>query len=131
MAERNWVNLASLTNYQVAPDGSSVLLNALDPEGREVSLIVPMDNLQALALTMPEMVTAALRAAAGGDESLRLVHNVQAWKIESASNPEQLIVTFRTPDAFEASFAVREQDLAGMLAQAHDAERNASEFEFH
>ena len=131
MAERNWVNLASLTNYQVAPDGSSVLLNALDPEGREVSLIVPMDNLQALALTMPEMVTAALRAAAGGDDSLRLVHNVQAWKIESASNPEQLIVTFRTPDAFEASFAVREQDLAGMLAQAHDAERNASEFEFH
>ena len=131
MAERNWVNLASLTNYQVAPDGSSVLLNALDPEGREVSLIVPMDNLQALALTMPEMVTAALRAAAGGDESLRLVHNVQAWKIESASNPEQLIVTFRTPDAFEASFAVREQDLAGMLAQAHDAERSASEFEVH
>ena len=131
MAERNWVNLKSLTNYQVAPDGSSVLMNALDADGREISLIVPMGNLQALALTMPEMVTAALRAAAGGDESLRLVHNVEAWKLEAAGVAHNLILTFRTPDAFEASFAVNEEDLADMLKQAHAESDTALAAELH
>jgi len=125
MAERNWVDLESLTNYQVAPDGSSVLMNALDADGREISLIVPMGSLQALALTMPEMVTAALRAAAGGDESLRLVHNVQAWRVEASPGQQHLILTFRTPDAFEASFAVHQDDLASILDQAHAEGRSA------
>ena len=114
MDDPNWMQVESLTTYEVAPDGSRVKLNLLDAEGKPASLIVPLEALRVLALSMPKIVFHAVRQATGGDDALRLVHGVENWKIERAVDPDYAILTFATPDKFEVSFAVRDATLAQM-----------------
>lgn len=110
----HWIDVASLTNYEVAPDGSSVKLNVLDAEGKDASVIVPMDALTTLALSMPKIVFHAMRYASGGAGGPRLTHDVAHWKIERSADPSQAILTLMTPDQFEISFAVNDGTLAQM-----------------
>ena len=110
----HWIDVASLTNYEVAPDGSSVKLNVLDAEGKDASVIVPMEALTTLALSMPKIVFHAMRYAAGGGENQRLTHDVAHWKIERSPEPAQAILTLMTPDQFEVSFSVKDETLAQM-----------------
>ena len=114
MEDPSWLQVESLTNYEVAPDGSSVKLNVLDADGRPASLIVPFEPLRALAMSMPKIVLHALRCATGDADALRLVHGVANWKIERATDPNYAILTFSTADQFELSFAIRDQTLAQM-----------------
>src|SRR5262252_2814632 len=79
MDDPNWMQVESLTTYEVAPDGSRVKLNLLDAEGKPASLIVPLEALRVLALSMPKIVFHAVRQATGGDDALRLVHGVENW----------------------------------------------------
>lgn len=125
----HWIDVASLTNYEVAPDGSSVKLNVLDAEGKDASVIVPMEALTTLALSMPKIVFHAMRYASGGSESPRLAHPVAHWKIERASEPGQAILTLMTPDQFEVSFTVKDETLAQM--GEFRAETLAERLHFH
>jgi len=110
----NWIEVTALTNYEVAPDGSSVKLNVLDAGGRDASFIVPLGTLRALALSLPGIVLQAARCASGGGDTLRLVHDVAHWKIERATDPEYAILTLMTPDRFELSFSIKDATLAQM-----------------
>ena len=114
MAPPNWIEVGSLTTYEVAPDGFSVKLNVRDADGRDASLIVPLEHLRALALSMPKIVFDATRFASGGDDSLRLTHSVEHWKIERSTDAAHAILTLMTPDRFEISFAIKEQTIAQM-----------------
>jgi len=111
--------ISALTTYEVAPDGTSVMLNLLDGDGKPASLILPFAAVQVLARNMPAIALHALRQAAGND-SLRLVHEVSDWKIERAADPNYAILSFATPDLFEVSFAVREDALAQMAELLSD-----------
>src|SRR5262245_37400112 len=115
MDESGWLQVKSLTTFEVAPDGSMVKLNLLDAEGRPVSLLVPFALVRVLAMSMPKIAQQALRqAVGGGDDRVRLVHEVADWKIERAENPEYAILTFAAPDLFEVSFAIRDSALTQM-----------------
>jgi len=116
MDDPTWLEVKDLTTYEIAPDGTSVRLRMIDSTGREANVIVPMDSLQQLTLTMPKMVAQLLQAACR-DPALRLVHNVATWKIERGDDG-QSIVTFETPDNFQASFALPSRDLANMAMTA-------------
>jgi hypothetical protein len=118
------VEVRELTTYEVAPDGSSIRMRFLDPEGREMSIIVPMENLRTLAFTMPKMVGDAMQAAYG-TAALRLVHMVDMWKIERGDDGKSVILTFATPDHFQISLAVDGKDLARMAESAVEHEKDA------
>ena len=107
------VEIQELTTYEVAPDGSSIRMNFVDVDGQKASIIVPMQNLQELAFTIPKMVSEALQAAYG-NPALRLVHKVDLWKVERGDDGKSVILTFSTPDRFQMSFAVEEKELASM-----------------
>jgi hypothetical protein len=104
-------------SYQVAPDGTSFQLNFRDREGRPASLTLPSDCLNALVMTLPHIASQAMQAQYR-DDSMRLVHPVGAWRLESSTAAGRMILTLQTPDHFEVSFMVTRQDLAQMLATA-------------
>src|SRR5262245_50299973 len=108
MDDPNWMEVESLTTYEVAPDGSSVKLNVVDADGKPGSVIFPLEPLRVLATSMQKIVGDALRRAAGGDEGMRLVHAVDNWKIERAGDPDYAILTLATPDRLELSFAIKD-----------------------
>jgi len=119
MDELNWLQVESLTTYEVAPDGSSVKLNLTDSEGKPGSVIVPLEPLRVLATSMQKIVRDAL-ARAAGDGDLRLVHSVEQWKLERASDPDYAILTLSTPDRLELSFAIKDVALARMAELMND-----------
>ncbi len=65
---------------------------------------------------MPKIMLQVLRTRYG-DSSLRLVHAVESWKVERASDGRNCILTFTTPDCFTISFNVNDQDL-NLLSEA-------------
>jgi hypothetical protein len=121
MSESEMVEVRELTTYEVAPDGSSIRMRFLDEQGREMSIIVPMHNLQTLAFTIPKMVGDAMQAAYA-NPALRLVHKVDLWKVEQGDDGRSVILSFATPDHFQISFAVDAKDLTRMAESAVEGE---------
>ena len=105
-----------LTNCSVAADGTSVALGVADTDGREVAVVLPTECLKALIMTLPELMSRALRLR-HRDPGLRLVYPAASWEIESSTEPATLILTLRTPDNFHVSFAVAAGDLQ-LMAEA-------------
>jgi hypothetical protein len=112
MSETKLFEVHKLTTYQVAPDGSSVLLKMVNGEGTEKGLVFSIEHLNQLALTMPTIICQALRATYG-DPNHRLVHKVEAWKVERGEG-DRVILTFMTADNFQLSVAVPDRDLNSM-----------------
>jgi hypothetical protein len=108
-----------LTTYQVAPDGSTFRLNFNDLEGRAAALTLPVEALNTLVMTMPQIARQAMKAKYR-DDTIRLVYPIGDWRIEAAAGDTRLILTLRTPDGFEVSFAASRDDLAAMLRVADD-----------
>ena len=97
-----------LTTCCVASDGETVCLNLLDSSGRPVSLRLPFDQARTLTMTLPQLLTFALKAKTGNDTA-RHVFSLGPWRLEAATDL-QLIITFGTPDGFEVSFCAQSED---------------------
>jgi hypothetical protein len=69
--------------------------------------------LTGLIMTLPEIMRQALWKQ-HRDSSLRLVYPVGEWTVEESECPGALILTLRTPDGFQMSFAVSHDDLRDM-----------------
>jgi hypothetical protein len=113
----------ALTAYEIAPDGSSVLLKMVDCDGTQMGIVLSTDHLRHLALTMPKLVEQVLRARTG-DKAHRLVHQVHAWKVERGE-AGQVILSFETADGFELTVAVPDRDLTSMAECVVDYELEA------
>src|SRR6516165_1849823 len=100
-----------LTSYSVAADGTGVAIGVADVEGREGTLILPTECLNALIMTMPDMMRRALQLQ-HGDPSFRLVYPAASWEIERSTQPGTFILTLRTPGNFHVSFALSAMDLS-------------------
>ncbi len=104
-----------LTTFSIAPDGTGVAIGVADEEGREGALLVPTECLKALIMALPDMMRRALQVQ-HGDPSLRLVYPAVGWEVESSTQPGTVILTLRTPDNFDVSFAVTQNDLQELAA---------------
>jgi hypothetical protein len=104
------VQMDTLTTYEVSPDGEGVHLNFVDAKGESRAVYAPMEVLKQLTLSMPKIMLEVLQAHFR-DPTLRLVHTVDSWQTERASDGETIILTFTTPDHFSISFNVSENDL--------------------
>ena len=108
----------SLTNCEVAPDGSSVLLGFTDGHGMPGQMRLSLKQLGELAMTIPDLITKALRLRYG-DHSLRYAYPLDSWTVERSSDPRTGMVTLCTTDGFSVCFSMQldlQQKLAAALA---------------
>jgi len=114
-----------LTTFAVSPDGGSFAIHVSDEEGRPASLVLPAECLSALLMTLPEMQRQCL-ARRFDDESMRVVYPVGEWKVEGGEPAGTVIVTLKTPDGFQVSFALPAFGLLFMASQAAHTSSQAS-----
>ena len=97
------IHSAKLTTCDVTPDGETVRLNLKDVSGHPVSLLLPFDQAGALAMTLPGLLTKALKAS-HNDNSARYIYPLGGWLLEGVADCRALIVTLKMTDGFEVSF---------------------------
>jgi hypothetical protein len=66
-------------------------------------------------MTLPQLTAQALRAKYR-DDTLKVVYPVGDWSLQLASDGVHRILTLGTPDGFEVSFALQDDDAAGLAA---------------
>ena len=118
------VEVGTLTTYEIATDGVGARLHFVDSNGNARTVYVPVEMLKLLTLSMPKIMLEVLRAQFH-DPTLRLVHSVDSWRVERASDGKTCILTFTTPDHFSISFNVNDQDLNQLSEAVGDYELDA------
>jgi hypothetical protein len=98
------IESSKLTTCDVTRDGEVIRLNFVDIAGNSMSLRLPFEQAGALAMTLPGLLTRALKARYGNETS-RYVFPLSEWLFEGVADGRTLIVTLKTTDGFEASFA--------------------------
>jgi hypothetical protein len=124
MTSPKQIDVNALLDYEVAGDGSHVRLKLANAQSDLVDVTLPIECLKQLVLSMPVILEQALRALCQ-DPALRLVHTVKLWTIERASDPNDLILSFKTPDHFSISFCVDQADVLRMADSFVDHEVEA------
>jgi hypothetical protein len=106
----------SLTTCEVAPDGSTVVLGFTDSSGAAATIRLPLNQVGALAMTLPELINKALQSRFG-DHTLRYAYPLASWTVEQSSDPGTGMMTLSTTDGFSVCFSM-ERELQHTLAEA-------------
>src|SRR5215467_14483405 len=104
---------AKLTTCGVTQDGRTLWLNLIDDKGADVSLQLPFDQTQAIAMTLPGLLTRALRALTG-KASARYVFRLDDWSVERSPDCDGLILTLGTEGGFQVSFGIPTEACRGL-----------------
>jgi hypothetical protein len=99
------IQTRSLTSCEIADGGGAVSLGFIDAEGRQASLKLSLNQVGALAMTLPAPIDKALQARYG-DASLRYAYPLESWVVEQSSDPTRGMLTFRTIDGFSVCFSL-------------------------
>jgi hypothetical protein len=94
-----------LTTCRVASDGSNVELEFLDQSDAAVTVELPLDQAEAVIMTLPHLLARAVRRCTGNDEA-RYVFGLDEWSIEGAKDQDCLIATLKTTNGFEVCFGI-------------------------
>lgn len=98
------IDVRELTTCGVDPNGELVELDFVDANGTPVSLRVRFDDAQAIAMTLPDLLTHALRRLTGKPEA-RYAFPLGAWCLEKGEH-DCVIATLATEDGFKVAFSV-------------------------
>jgi hypothetical protein len=97
------INCSTLTTCHAVGSGESVMLEFVDEEGRCISLRLAFEHAQSIAMTLPRLLTQAIKAQTGQD-SARYVFPLGEWSLEGIEGSQSVILTLKTEDGFEVSF---------------------------
>ena len=114
------VDTQSLTSCEVAPDGGAISLGFVDARGQPQTVRLSLNQVGALAMTLPDLITKALRSRYG-DHSLRYAYPLASWTVEQSSDPQTRMVTLCTTDGFSVCFSMQHElqhELGEALASA-------------
>jgi hypothetical protein len=106
----------SLTTCEVAPDGDTVVLGFTDSQGTSARIRLPLSQIGALAMTLPDLINKALQSRYG-DHTLRYAYPLASWTVERSSDPGTGMMTLSTTDGFSVCFSM-ERQLQQTLAEA-------------
>ena len=120
------INGKALTTWQVDAGGEAFRLNFEGADGQPISLTLPSDCLRALLMTLPRLTAQALRAKYR-DDTLKVVYPVGKWSLQVASDGAHRILTLCTPDGFEVSFALQDDDAGGLAALLRENPRASTD----
>jgi hypothetical protein len=95
----------TITTCEVAPDGGAISLGFIDSKGRPATIRLSLNQVGALAMTLPGLIDKALRARYG-DQSLRYAYPLASWAVEQSSDPTTGMITLRTVDGFSVCFSM-------------------------
>jgi hypothetical protein len=110
------IDVTSLTTCQVAPEGDYVRVNFDDALGRPATLRLTSACVQQLVMTLPHLLSRALKAQYHGDDSVRAVFPLSEWRLEAAAGSNDLILTMMTPDGFEVAFSLGAPAIARIVS---------------
>lgn len=99
------IDTQALTSCEVAADGGAVSLGFLDSSGKPATIRLSLNQLGALAMTLPGLIDKALQTRFG-DQNLRYAYPLASWRVEQSSDPTQTMVTLRTVDGFSVCFSI-------------------------
>jgi hypothetical protein len=94
-----------LTTCEIAADGGAISLGFVDSTGNPATIRLSLNQVGALAMTLPGLIDKALQTRFG-DQSLRYAYPLESWVVEQASDPTQGMVTLRTVDSFSVCFSI-------------------------
>src|SRR5262245_53312363 len=103
----------SLTTCEPTEDGAGIRLGFLDAAGKPVSVEFPFEQAASLIMTLPRLLSAALQARTGSEQS-RFVFSLGQWRLESAENSPCLFATLTTTDGFEVTFGIPPEDCVAL-----------------
>jgi hypothetical protein len=102
------IDTQALTTCEVAPDGEAISLGFVDSAGRTATIRLSLNQVGALAMTLPGLIDKALQTRFG-DHSLRYAYPLESWMVEQSTDPAQGMVTLRTVDGFSVCFSIPRQ----------------------
>jgi len=102
------IDTQALTTCEVAPDGEAISLGFVDSAGRAATIRLSLNQVGALAMTLPGLIDKALQTRFG-DQSLRYAYPLESWMVEQSTDPTQGMVTLRTVDGFSVCFSIPRQ----------------------
>jgi hypothetical protein len=116
------IDTQALTLCEVAADGGVISLGFIDSTGKPATIRLSLNQVGALAMTLPGLIDKALQTRYG-DQSLRYAYPLDSWVVEQSSDPSQGMVTLRTTDGFSACFSIprRQQSELGEALVAQPA----------
>lgn len=99
------IETQALTTCEVAADGGTVSLGFVDSNGNPATIRMSLNQVGALAMTLPGLIDKALQTKFG-DQSLRYAYPLASWTVERSTDPTQGMMTLRTEDGFSVCFAI-------------------------
>ena len=118
------IDTQALTTCEVAPDGGAISLGFVDSTGRPATIRLSLNQIGALAMTLPGLIDKALRALYG-DQSLRYAYPLESWAVEQSSDPTTGMITHSTVDGFSVCFSMprSQQSELGEALAAHSSRK--------
>ena len=104
---------AALTNCGVVQEGHAVRLDFIDDKGTEVSLELSFERAQAIAKTLPSLLTRALQAVTGNASS-RFVLTLDRWTVEQSNGGTNLLLTLAAGDGYEVCIDIPREACEGL-----------------
>jgi hypothetical protein len=102
------IDTQALTTCEVAADGGAISLGFVDATGNPATIRLSLNQVGALAMTLPGLIDKALQTRFG-DQNLRYAYPLASWLVEQSSDPTQSMVTLRTEDGFSVCFSIPRQ----------------------
>lgn len=113
------IEVGELRTLSVSADGSAFRIGLVDGDGGDVGLMFPSDALRTLMLSLFRVGDTAFKRLLN-DESARLVYQAESVRLQAAPGSDLSILVLRTPDGFEAAFALDPKALTALAAGAKD-----------
>ena len=107
------IDTQALTTCEVAADGGAVLLGFVDSTGSPATIRLSLNQVGALAMTLPGLIDKALQTRFG-DQSPRYAYPLASWVVEQSTDPTQGMVTLRTTDGFSVCFSIPRQQQSAL-----------------
>jgi hypothetical protein len=104
---------AALINCGLAQDGHAVRLDLVDDKGTEVSLELSFERAQAIAKTLPSLLTRALQTVTGNASS-HFVLTLDRWTVEQSNDGANLLLTLAADDGYEVCIDVPREACEGL-----------------
>jgi hypothetical protein len=99
------IHCSKLTTCGALDDGETIKLEFLDQSRNPISLLFSFEDAESIAMTLPRLLTRAVKAQTGKDNS-RYVFALGQWLLEGVEDHQSLILTLTTVDGFEVSFRI-------------------------
>jgi hypothetical protein len=94
-----------LTTCDVVKGGEATRLDLVNKAGHSVSIELSFEQAEAIVMTLPQLLSQALKSRAGSDHS-RYVFPSSQWALESTTDVDCLILTMITTDGFETAVGI-------------------------